>query len=96
MKKLFKYITTALFGTLEYTSRPRLNYTAANLLFLKGNFARYRKFTPIFTPIVFIYNYSIVFYRGLRTLILPLVVVLLVSQLLVNYFTINLFRQLGA
>ncbi len=96
MKKLFKYITTALFGTLEYTRRPRLNYTTANLLFLKGNFARYRKFTPIFTPFAPVYNYVIVFYRGLRTLVLPLVVVLLVSQLLVNYFSINIFRQLGA
>lgn len=96
VKKWLKYVLTAMFGTLEYTVRIRIIYDYTNYYFVKGNFVIFRKFNPIYTPFVLFYNYIIVFYKGLRSLVLPLVVALLMCQLLINFFTINLFRQLGA
>lgn len=93
--KVIHYIIVSLTGTLEYITITKIYYTPWNYLFYKPNFTTYRTNKFFLYKNILVYNSVIVFYKMIKTIILPLLLTLIVSFLLVDFFAISFLKQLA-
>lgn len=93
--KIINYIIVSFIGTVEYITIVKINFNTINYIFYKPNFTTYRVNTFFFYKNIFTYNIFIVFYRLLKSLILPVTVSLVIVMLLLEFFCVNLVRQLA-